>query len=1222
MSRKTSIAAAAALASIAAFATDATFKNPDERQTYWLTLGNWVDTHTGEALAALPTNATDNVTFSTPGKNAYAQKIGIGTGQNTSLHSDFTVNSVTGDIRHVICNTFTWQEGTPTKYPTLTVLNPNGFLGWWFTGDAHANFCFPASASFTPEITAISANARPEVSVPDAGTSARLGAIYNGGAMTKLGGGELVVDGAGGANTRIYVAEGGVTLSGHGPDGTLESLLDGAAMHFDASDGSTLLKNYSQADGRTYVTNWLDVRKNGIVANKPNVIYSNAGRTVLMNSPFIAAGAADSGLDMIDFGSATTDAESVAAFGPTNCLMGFEQLTNVREVFYAAKYHARPGFNPVLGDNAIATLQPSDTLLGGSANFGARTGAVFANGTKVVANEFWPESGHGLTNLWVMSFGSPSNMVFSRIASDQDIVGRVGGLMVGEILLYTNALSNAERIKINSYLYGKWKTGNAIDVDAGQVFMQGDSATVGVADGGTARVLDLVAPNSKIVKTGGGTLEIDALYSADAKLDVRAGAVKIVSALAAPSTTAPAANPAVWLDASDDTSYETTKIDGYPTPFVTSWTDRRGGPGAVTAAGSTLDAPRKPTIAAGASTTGLDVMDLKTTGHSFFKFPWFGDTTPRFRAGFAVVRLLSSDRTWVPVFGSKNMTFYRDGSIGGTHCRFVADTYSHPVLGAAAWTLDGVPQDPEVYNATLKETSNFHVIAFSAREKVLVDGIAVMRNNDNSSGSMQVGEFILYDRELSEKERRDTEAYLMAKWNGAAHPCTAASSPTMEFDPSVDQVIDTDGSAAITSISGGTGALVKRGTGAATIATPVTNEVSSISVEGGSLTISAGNPGVDWNTASFHFDAKDDASITKVIDGNGKTTVTEWRDVRVASGGSTLVATPVIKKMYASADFNCTNPAYKAEVEMRTGVTGPMLDFGPVYSQSEGANMLMNEAFDNILEAHVIYKQRSNHGSYFTYGRAGNILDYYRASANPPTILGSSAASSVKNGYIAIDKEEIAWNANTPDTTKPHLYSFAPTAGTHIDSIAYDRASTIGGVMIGEQIGFSYRHTEAQREFVQNYLMWKWFEEGAKPVWTNAAYSAVSAAAGTTLSFADSPDIAVESLGGAGDISARRIFGVSSLTVPAGSVANGDHLVVSGELAFSDAVTVTIAGSCGVLAPGDYPLVEADSLENADPSGWTCNLDSLSSRRRYTIVRVGNTIVLRVTSLGAVLIVR
>ena len=1221
MSRKTSIAAIAAFITVAAFATDATFNNPDTRQPYWLTLGNWVDTHTGEALAALPTNATDNVTFSTPGSLVYAQRIGIGSGQATSEHFNFTVNSVTGGIRHVICNMFTWYEGTNTKHPTLTVLNPNGFLGWWFSGDAHANFCFPASASFTPEITAISANARPEVSVPDAGTSAHLGALYNGGAMTKLGGGELVLDGAGGANTRIYVAEGGVTLSGHGPDGTLEALLDGAAMHFDASDGSTLLKNYSQADGRTYVTNWMDVRKNGIVANKPNVIYSNAGRTILMNSPFIAAGAADSGLDMIDFGSATTDAESGAAFGPTNCLMGFEQLTNVREVFYAAKYHARPGFNPVLGDNAAATLQPASTLLGGSANIGARTGAIFANGTKVVANEFWPESGHGLTNLWVMSFGSPSNMVFSRIASDQDIVGRVGGLMVGEILLYTNALSNAERIRINSYLYGKWKTGNAIDVDAGQVFMQGAAATVGVAEGDTARVMDLVAPNSKVVKTGGGTLEIDALYPADAKLDVRAGAVKIASVLAAPSTTAPAANPAVWLDASDGTSYTTTEIEGYDTPFVTSWTDKRGGPGAVTAAGSTLDAPRKPTIAAGASPTGLDVMDLKTTGHSFFKFSWFNDKTPRFRAGFAVVRQLSGDRTYVPVFGSKDMTFMREGSVGGSHGRFVSEGYSHPVLGAAAWTLDGVPQDPEVYNATLKETSNFHVIAFSAREKVLVDGIAVARNNNEYSGGMQVGEFILYDRELSEKERRDTEAYLMAKWNGATHPCTATPSPAMDFDPSVDQVIDTDGSAAIASVSGGTGALVKRGTGAATIATPVTNEVSSISVENGDLTISAGNPAIDDDALLFHFDAMDEESLVYADDGNGGTYLAEWLDVR-RNGIKAITAVP--GGDYAS-QFVKKTPTV-SELTVRTGVTRPLLNFGGVAGGSSAA-MYMNQSFSNVREGHTIHKDIGKNSMFFSWSQlnptSGGVSynDYFRNSTG--TFYGDSACAALKSAdaHWAANGERSSDPRNELIPTDASLISIVATGNTHVNTIQYDR-TVAGGAYVGEQMAFSRPLSEVQRKYLQDYMMWKWFEEGAKPVWTNAAYSAVSAAAGTTLAFADSPDIAVESLGGAGDISAGRIFGVSSLTVPAESVANGEHLVVSGELAFADSVAVTIVGSCGVLAPGDYPLVEADSLENAELAGWTYNLDSLSSRRRYAIVRVGNTIVLRVTSLGAVMIIR
>lgn len=1215
MNRKTSIAAVSALASIAAFATDATLKNPDAKQAYWLTLGNWVDSHTGEALAALPTNATDNVTFSTPGKNVYAQRIGTSTGQDTTEHASFTVNSVTGDIRHVICNTFVWREGEPTKYPTLTVLDPNGFLGWWFTGDAHANFRFPASASFTPEITAISANARPEVTIPDAGTEAHLGALYNGGAMTKLGGGELVVDGAGGANTRIYVAEGGVTLSHD--SASLEDLLSGAAVHFDASDATTRLEYVSQEDGRTYVTNWADVRGNGVVAKKPNAIYTSTSRTILMNPPFVAAGAADSGLDMLDFGSATTDAESVTAFGPTNCLMGFEKISNAREAFYVAKYHAKPGFNPVLGDNAEATLQPANTLLGGSANYGARTGAVFANCTKVVANEFWPESGHGLTNLWVMSFSSPSNMVLSRVASDQDYVGRVGGVMVGEILIYTNELTNAERVRINSYLYGKWKTGDGIDVDAGQLFAQGASATVGVADGGTASVLDLVASGTTVVKTGGGTLEVDTLHPSDATLDVRAGTVKFSKAMVAPSTSAPARNPAVWLDASDDTSYETIEIEGYATPFVTSWTDRRGGPNAVSATGSTLAAPRKPTIATGASSTGLDVMDLKTTGNSFFKFPWFGNLTPRFYGGFAVVRQLNTGLTYVPVFGSKNMTFMREGSAGGSHGRFISENYTHPVLGAALWTLDGMPQDPVVYNATLKDTSNFHVIAFSAREKVLVDGIAVARDNDNTySGGMQVGELILYDRELSDKERRDTEAYLMAKWNGAVHPSAGSSAHRYEFASGVDQVIDTEGDASVTSVSGGTGALVKRGGGSAVIATAVTSGVSSVSVEAGSLTLSAGNPGVDWSSAIFHFDAMDENSLTYTVDAGGRTNVTQWADTR----GNGLVAEAVIKATVASG-VTTTNPALRA-VATRTGVTRPMIDFGTIYGTGSAngcACMQMNQDFTNVREAHVVYLQRSPNGSYMTWGTSSSYLDFYRA--NDGKVLGSSAHARTKNGYIAVDGNACAWDADYPTPSIPHLLSFAPTEGAHINSIALDRINTVGGCEIGEQIAFSSPLSAAHRKYVQEYLMWKWFDVGIRPVWTNAAYSAISVAAGSSLTFADAPSLFVPSLSGAGSVTADEVFGVSSLSISAVDALAGNALHVDGAVAFADNVAVTVSDMPFRPTAGDYVIFSANSLANVDVSGWTLYHDTVSGSRSCSLAKSGNSVVLRVANTGLMLIV-
>ena len=64
-------------------------------------------------------------------------------------------------------------------------------------------------------------------------------------------------------------------------------------------------------------------------------------------------------------------------------------------------------------------------------------------------------------------------MCFSTIASDQDIADRVGGVQVGEILIFTNELTRAERLRVNARLLGKWaKKGVATESDVGQVFLQ------------------------------------------------------------------------------------------------------------------------------------------------------------------------------------------------------------------------------------------------------------------------------------------------------------------------------------------------------------------------------------------------------------------------------------------------------------------------------------------------------------------------------------------------------------------------------------------------------------------------------------------------------------------------------------------------------------------------------------------------------------------------------
>ena len=1192
---------------LTASAVDAVFNSPSTQQPYWQTAANWIDGATGQTLPVQPTNSTDNVRFTTPANTVYRQRIGTGFGSSTSQHTSFLINDVVGDYRHEICHYFQWQEGIFRPNCRLTVANPNGFTGYWYSGDSHAIFRFPGGEGFEPSISDMSANARPEIDIPATGTVARLGTLYNGGAMTKLGVGELIVGGTGGDDTRIYVGEGTVTLAGRAADDTCDAILARAALHLDASDASSLLK--SSEAGRTTVTNWLDVRKNGVSAT----VTGPHGNLTLVNAPFMATGASDSGLDMVDFGSALKDAGSIAAWGPTNCTMSYTRFVNAREVFYVAKYHTRPGFNSVLGDRDVQTLQPASRLLGGSANFGARTGAIFANGQKVDAT-FWPSAagdfygdGYGFTNQYVISFGSPSNMCFSTIASDLDIAERVGGVQVGEILIFTNELTRAERLRVNDHLLGKWaEKGVVTGSDVGQVFLQSEGVAIGVADGKKAKVTDLVSVSASIVKTGGGTLEVNAVYPTNAVLDVRAGSIRLSRSVPEVSASVAAA-PVVHLDASVASTRPTTRYDGYDSDFVTTWTDCRGGENAIAATASPTDAPRKPTLVPGASTTGLDAIDfgVGTTYTSYFKFPWWGDGSKRFKAGFIVMRPRDAGSTYVPFFGSKDMTFMREGSTGGQHSRLISENYTHPALGSALWTLDGAPCDPTVYNGRLKQTAAFMVIAFSAREKVLVDAIAWGRNSANYCGGMQVGEFLLYDRELTDQERRDTEAYLMNKWLGAAHPRASAPVPSYNFAADVDAVIASDADVTVAGVAGGSGDVIKQGTGTVTLATvPAGDSFKSVSVEEGELVVLI--KANFMNEALFHFDAMDTESLVYAQGDGGTNVLTKWLDVRRNGTEATTVTNDA--KGWVKRAPSIT------QIETRGGVTRPMLNFGVVLGGNSAA-MFMNGNFLNVREAHAIHKDIGLNSMYFTHSRLNpacngltqEYYDFFRTAASQ-SFLGDAAAASLKNGYMATNGAPVA-AYNDPVPAAATLFSVAAAADVHVNSIQYDR-TVPGGAYVGEQLAFPRALTPEERGYLQRHLIWKWFNEGSEPVWTNACLTSLAVAKGAALTFDGTGNIFVDELRGAGTVTAAELMGVTALTV-----TDTCGLAVDGKVTFGSSVSVklsavdTMSSNCG----GEYPLVTATAFGNLDLSKWSFDQAVHPDISSVKFTRRGDTVYLILT---------
>lgn len=1187
-----------------AFGMDATWAPTNNYNLgfYWGTLDNWLVDGVKPTIA--PTNFGDTVVFPHTATKR-RQSIYAGTSSTTSSMIGLAVDSVTGDTSYEIFNGGIWSSGGGNPRNPLTVVNPNGFTGFWGAPDSQQIYVFPSTASFTPQVYNLDVQGRPTVRATGNGTVA-VDALYNSGALVKDGPADLSIAGSLGAANGLIVNEGNVILPANAALDTLDSVLAQAYLHLDASDETTF--EY-QEGSQTAVTNWLDVRKDGRSAWVPsNWSYFGADRVKVAHPPFLTAERSPTGLPLLDFGSCfNADAEPL--YGPTNCCLEFAPISNGAEVFAVVRYHEKFGMNAILGDYNLAPMQPyGGAIFGGSANENLSTGHFYLDG---VLGKTTDTPADGLTNgLHVLSFGPATNLTVRTIGVDQNFAARCGGMMFGEILIFTNELSRTDRLRVNNYLRRKWVLGglDQQDVDLGSIMVRNAASQLKVESGKTAKVLDVVAENGTFIKTGDGELQIDTVHPADATVDVRGGSVSF-RRQAVPQLQI-AANPLVRLDAAVGvtTEYDET----YATNFVTSWKDCRADVETAAVPFSVLAKPHYPTVLAAASPTGLDVLDFGSTYGTVagMTLPWYGQAA-RVYSGFIVMKQSYPNQSYVPFFGCKDMSMERENSTGGgTHCRILHNFYPNPAAMSALWTINGRPVEPTVYMPEyFGANCGFIVVAFSAHRPIAVDAIALGRNQDTRVGGIQVGEYILYDRELSEAERRNTEAYLMDKWLGAAHPA-AASSYNLSYAVASDQpaVLDYADDATVPSVSGGNGTVLKVGAGAVTVNTIKDSPVApTIVVNEGNLAVRVASFEED---ALMHFDTTDEDTLVYT---NG--VLAQWKDVR----GNGLVA---------ETDWQHASKAPTLDtVTTANSVQRKMVNFG--YLASSTARMVLNQNFSNVREAHVVLKGISPHFLPLTWAHDSPYspgttqhIDYYR-SGNGQIINSDSSSACVRNGGIWINGEARVFNdIITP--TDSMLMSFAPTANTYVNSIQGDRAMN-GGAYVGEQIAFSRTLTEPERDYLMKKLMYKWFEVGEEPVWTNINYAAVSVASGANLTFTHAADPFVAELGGSGTVKAKKVQGVACLSCDGDEVAAGDYLQVDGEVIFAPEVEVDVSNiTTGrqFLNAGDYPILSATTLTNVDVSNWTLTGVDEATARKFALKQVGETICLSVSKPGLLLIVK
>lgn len=328
--------------------------------------------------------------------------------------------------------------------------------------------------------------------------------------------------------------------------------------------------------------------------------------------------------------------------------------------------------------------------------------------------------------------------------------------------------------------------------------------------------------------------------------------------------------------------------------------------------------------------------------------------------------------------------------------------------------------------------------------------------------------------------------------------------------------------------------------------------------------------------------------------------------------------------------MNFTNPVL-THVEMRPGVWRPALDFLDRFARSDsnkagtylpGAGMDISTEYKNIVEAHVIFSDKpsvsmpvftAKNEIQFNRGGSGHLF------ASSVDATGTKAATQVQEGYIALDNAPA-----TPSTSLPtgfHLVSIVPTNAVSVNTIGAERAINGGGSLQAELIGFTSAQSQAERQYLQAYLMHKWFGE-AKPVWTNQTpMASVSVAAGAALNISGDVTLQVSSLSGSGTINAASLVNVSEIAL---ECSDGVPVAktIEGDIGFADEVTLTLDGDLRRLKGGEYTLLEVSGgIDNFRPEAWTI-VSNIRASSGVSVKLSGNAVVLDVPTPGMIFIVQ
>lgn len=559
-----------------------------------------------------------------------------------------------------------------------------------------------------------------------------------------------------------------------------------AYLWFDASAENAL--ETENAGGTNFVVRW--------ASRLAPVFYGNpitSARPVdAVDRPWKVADALGEGLHLVDFGparqngvcymrfstndSASVTGQSVAQPGVVTilALVGAQNGGGVlvggddgRNHFRRQAAFANSHSNGLVCDNEAQSVIRSDSATRVSSN-----AVVLVDGLVTSGAEGYPTP-----EFHVLAYKAPGNAsAIARIGGYRDVgmsANMAGGMMLGELLIYRRQLSEQELRDGSAYLMKKWLGRVAPGYSDGppsvpdvQKVIASDGTSVCVEGDAEVRMGTLsLEDGATVTKKGSGTLELQSAELGSGRLEIESGAVKIVSGPSVAAASQIAAEPSLHLDATSFARMQTVQVADETR--VLRWYDENFANSAYVS-----DSRYAPSVLAD-GLNGLPVLDF----HRYYDYygtsdGWQGGRTMALSRsldsvkGVFIVWMQNEDSNTSIFLGASNSVNDNTGTgqwgiyrTGKAIMAYHSLNY-HAMFGSAL--TNGV---------SVSTTSQINPGVWTLTEiypngGVHTSEICGYNMSTRFHGGARIAEIILYERELSAREKASTRNYLMQKWFG------------------------------------------------------------------------------------------------------------------------------------------------------------------------------------------------------------------------------------------------------------------------------------------------------------------------------------------------------------------------------------------------------------------------------------------------------------------------